>query len=214
MAGSGGEAREGYPHAIVGKLDDTSFAIHILAAPMAAEIEKIRSAATNICADLRSERRNALLAEIVAGGSISTEAPALELRSEAIAQWLQLPSDRINSSNLSIVAPWRIRRRGMETRFILGDDTGELDQNFASKIGLAMRWFEEVKAGVSIKAISDREGLSSGRLTRMLRLAWLDPFLVEAVVSRRQPERLTVDAIFKSPQIAHWPDQRAWADGL
>ena len=200
--------------AIAGKLEDTGFAIRILDAPSAAEIERIRQAAAEFVGRLRSEARNELLTKIVAGGSISSDALAIELHPQAIAQLLQQPSDRINPSSLSIVAPWRIRRRGVETRFVIGGESREVDLNLSSKIELALRWFEEVKAGMSIKAIATREGVTQDRIAQMLRLAWLDPTIVEAAASGRQPERLTADAIFKSPHIALWREQRAWADSL
>ena len=200
--------------AIATKFEDTGFAIRIVNAPTAAEIGRIRQAAADVVDQLRSESGNELLAKIVAGASISSDALAMELQPQAIAQLLQQPTDRINPSSLSIVAPWRIRRRGVETRFVIGDEGPEVDQNLASKIELALRWFEEVKVGASIKAIAAREGLTQDRIAQMLRLAWLDPAIVEATVSGRQPERLTADAIFKAPHIAFWGEQRAWADGL
>ena len=116
--------------------------------------------------------------------------------------------------SLSVVAPGRIRRRGGETRFVIGNTDREVDRNLASKIELALRWLEKVKAGMSIKAIAAREGLTQDRVAQMLRLAWLDPTIVEATASGRQPERLTADAIFKSPHISLWREQRVWADDL
>ena len=90
--------------AIAQQLEDTGFAIHILDVPIAAEIERVRQTASDVCGILRGEDRNALLAEIMAGGSISPDALAIELNSQTIAHLLQAPSDRINVSNLSIVA--------------------------------------------------------------------------------------------------------------
>ena len=84
-----------------------------------------------------------------------------------------------------MVAHWRIGRRGAETRFILGDDRSEIDKNLASKIGPAMRWFEEVKAGISIKAIADREGVTRQRVGQFLRLVLPDATLVESVIDCR-----------------------------
>lgn len=200
--------------AIATRLEETGFAIRVVDAPTAVEIERIRKAAAEIVGKLRGEARNELLAKIVAGGSISPDALAIELEPQAIAALLQMRSDRINLSYLSIVAPWRIRRRGVETRFVIEGDTREVDRNLASKIELALRWFEEVKVGASIKAIAAREGLTQDRIAQMLRLAWLDPTIVEAAVSGRQPERFTADAIFKSPHISLWREQRVWADDL
>ena len=77
-----------------------------------------------------------------------------------------------------------------------------------------MRWFDEVKAGASIKAIALREGVTRQRVGQVLRLTLLDPGIVENAIDGRQPERLTVDRIVKSPHRELWSDQRAWAESL
>ncbi|MFV0474002.1 MAG: recombinase family protein, partial [Pikeienuella sp.] len=202
--------------AVADRLEDAGFAIGVVDGPTAAEIERIRNVSVENVATLRSAGRNGLLARIVAGGSISADALAIELNPGAIGDALRLPADRINPARLAIVAPWRIRRRGVETRFVIGGGREEtmIDRNLAAKIALALRWLEEVKAGASIKAIAARENLTPDRIVLMLRLAWLDPGIVEAVASGRQPEQLTADAIFKSPHVALWREQRLWADGL
>ena len=99
-------------------------------------------------------------------------------------------------------------------RFATGDDSREIDRSLASKIDLAMRWFGEVKTGVSIKASAEPEGLTRDRVSPMLRLGRLDPKIVDAISSGCQPDRLTSDAIFKSPHIALWSELQVWGDGL
>ena len=203
-----------FAEVIASKLEEVGFALHIFDTPTAAEIERIRQAARGISASLRGETRNEALAEIVSSGSISSDALAIDLRPEAISQVFQFPIDRINLNSLAIVAPWRIRQRGVETRFVIENDCREIDQNLATKIGLAMRWFEEVKVGVSIKAIADRESVTRQRVGQVLRLAMLDPSIVEDILVGQQPDRLTVDRIIKSPHHDLWSDQRAWAARL
>ena len=71
-----------------------------------------------------------------------------------------------------------------------------------------------MKAGASIKAIADREGLTADRIIQLLRLAWLDPNLVTMVVAGRQPARLTANALLRSPHIVLWREQQAWINSL
>lgn len=180
----------------------------------AVEIDQIRRSAADLVGGLRSNLRNELLAKMVAGASISPDALAVELEPLAVAHHLHLQPARVDLSRLSIVAPWRLRRRGVETRFVIEDGRQEIDAKLASKIGLALRWFEEVKSGASIKAIAVRNGVTPDRVAQILRLAWLAPDSIDAVASGHQPERLTADAVFKSPHIPLWADQRSWAAGL
>ena len=116
-----------------------------------------------------------------------------------MARQLQATSDRIYPSSLSILAPWRICRRGGETRFAIVGENCEVDLNLSSQIRLALRWFEEVDASASIVVFAIRQGVTRQGVGQVRRLAWFDPNLIDQVVAGRQPERLPVDRIVKSP---------------
>lgn len=203
-----------FSEAVVSGMEDASFVIRLIDSPTAVEIDRVRRAAAQLADDLRGERRNALLAQLIAGGSISQDAIAIELAPDVLANLLEIDVARIDPSRLSIIAPIQMRRRGVETRIVIGDATLEADRNLISKIGEGLRWFEEINAGVSIKDIATRNEITSDRVAQVLRLAWLAPAIVDAIASGAQPERLTANAIFKSPHISLWSEQHAWAERL
>ena len=165
-------------------------------------------------ADLQSERRNDLLKKILARGSVSKTAIAVELCPKALSLILGHEADRLKRSPLSITASCRLRRRGVESRILLGDDKPEADQNLVQKIALGVDWFAKIKACTSIQTIAWANGVSPDRVTQIMRLAWLSPDLVEKIIAGDQPDRLTTNAIFKSPHIELWSEQRTWAGGL
>jgi site-specific DNA recombinase len=68
----------------------------------------------------------------------------------------------------------------------------------------AMRRREYADTGV----IARRFDLSDAHVRRILRLAYLAPDIVEAIVEGRQPLSLTVKRLLRGIPLA-WPDQRA-----
>ncbi len=152
--------------------------------------------------------------QLVTGGSISPDALAVELNAEAVSSLLKIPAARIDASRLAIVMPWSIRRRGVETSFVIGGAKQEVDQNLIARISLALRWFAEIKTGATINGIAKRENLTPDRVAQIMRLAWLAPDIISDITSGCQPFGLTANAIFKSGHIALWTRQRAWASAL
>ncbi|QIE55655.1 hypothetical protein G5B40_09460 [Pikeienuella piscinae] len=200
--------------AIASRMEETAFAIKLLDSPAAVEIERVRRSAAKLAEGLRGERRNALLAQVIAGGSISPDAIAIELASNVLASLLEIDVARIDPSHLSIIAHIQIRRRGVETRIVIGDAPPDIDRNLITKIGEALRWFEEVKAGASIQDIAGRERVTRQRVGQVLRLAFLAPGLVDDALAGMQPLELTTDRIVKAPHMELWKGQRAWAANL
>lgn len=110
--------------------------------------------------------------------------------------------------------PCHLRHRGVEMRILLGDAKPEADQNLVQKIALGVDWFARIKAGAPIKTIAKTSGTSPDRVAQIMRLTWLSPDLVEKIIAGNQPDRLTANAILKSPHIELWSEQRTWAANL
>lgn len=61
---------------------------------------------------------------------------------------------------------------------------------------------------VTIGALAAREGVTSSYFTRVVRLAFLAPAVVEAIVEGRQVAELTMVRLFHVGGIAEWDGQR------
>jgi hypothetical protein len=96
-------------------------------------------------------------------------------------------------------APLHIRRRGLEMRLVL-DDTAppsHVDQKLLKTVARAYRWADELLSGraPSVGAIARRERVSDRYVWRLIRVGFLAPTIVEAIVDGRQPEDLTASAL-------------------
>jgi hypothetical protein len=96
-------------------------------------------------------------------------------------------------------APLQIRRRGLEMRLVL-DDTAppsRVDQTLLKTVACAYRWADDLLSGraQSVGDIARREGVSDRYVWRLMRVGFLAPTIVEAIVDGRQPEELTASAL-------------------
>src|SRR5262249_31005852 len=91
--------------------------------------------------------------------------------------------------------PIHIRRRGLEMRLVV-DDTApaaRVDRTLLKTVARGYRWADDLLAGrvQSVGEIARRERVSDRYVWRLIRLGFLTPTLVEAIVDGRQPADLT-----------------------
>ena len=111
-------------------------------------------------------------------------------------------------------APLHIRRRGLEMRLVL-DDTAppsHVDQTLLKTVARAYRWADELLSGraASVGEIARRERVSDRYVWRLIRVGFLAPTIVEAIVDGRQPEELTASALTQRldlPALWHAQEQ-------
>jgi len=114
---------------------------------------------------------------------------------------------------LTRTIPWRMRRRGVEMRLIIGDrlPAGKADPALIKAIARGRRWWSELETGAmpSIAAIARRDNVSPGHVGHLLPLAFLAPSIIEAIVAGKYPVELTADALIKriDPPL-DWQQQR------
>ena len=60
---------------------------------------------------------------------------------------------------------------------------------------------------LSINQIAKREGRCRKQLTKLLRLSWLSPNIVEAIVDGRTPSRLNRKRLLDADLPPSWPEQ-------
>lgn len=119
-------------------------------------------------------------------------------------------------ATLRIVIPLTIRKRNGRPKILppadLVPDTGGVDPHVLKAIARAWRWRRQLESGVAstIHDIAAAEKLSDRFVSRMLRLAFLSPQVLEALVIRRLPPALSLSdlaALADRP----WTEQMAAA---
>ena len=73
----------------------------------------------------------------------------------------------------------------------------------------AFEWKEDLMAGrvSTMKALAQREGLARSYVMRVLRLSFLAPDLIEAILNGQQPPEFTLEP-FRHPIPFEWNVQR------
>jgi len=106
------------------------------------------------------------------------------------------------SSHLSLKrhVPMQIRRRGVELRLVISSGARascKTDQPLLRAVARAHCWFDDLVTGRcgSMVEIAKCNGVGKQYVSRLIRLAFLAPEMVERIVAGRQPPELTAQAL-------------------
>jgi site-specific DNA recombinase len=92
----------------------------------------------------------------------------------------------------------QLRRRGVELRLVINSGasaSGQTDQALLRVVARAHCWFDDLVSGRSMVEIARRNGVGKQYVSRLMRLAFLAPEMVERIVAGRQPPELTAQAL-------------------
>jgi hypothetical protein len=130
------------------------------------------------------------------------------LDATAIVEHLALPIERLSLDALTISMPFQLRRRGVETKIILGSAPPEIDQTLIRNIVKAMEWYDAVKSGKSFAQIASQSGVTTDRVRSVIDLAFLAPDIIEQTVSGKLPLHITSDYLIRTGVPSDWDAQR------
>ena len=125
-----------------------------------------------------------------------------------LADLLDVETARIADELITIIAPFRHRKRGVETKLVIGDQSAEIDATLFRNIARAHRYFDLIRAGKTFGEIADSEGVSKRRIQHLIELAFLAPDVTRAVHEGRQPSGLTSEWLKRHAFPPVWKDQR------
>jgi site-specific DNA recombinase len=104
-----------------------------------------------------------------------------------LAALIGTDEEMLEEETLSFTAPFQLRKRGVETKLILGDAPGGLDETLIRNIAKAHLWFEQIKAGRTLSEIAVAEDTKNGRIYQLVDLAFLAPDIIRDVLDGTQP---------------------------
>ncbi len=105
----------------------------------------------------------------------------------ALAQSLGCDPDALNPEKLIIKADFQLRKKGVESKIILGDFEADLDQTMIRAMTKAHGWMKEVRKDVSAAAIGRRHGWTDAPVRQRLKLAFLSPKITRAILQGNNP---------------------------
>lgn len=123
----------------------------------------------------------------------------IELKSDNIRLQIKLMPDGVPGATITTDLPMETKRRGVEMRMVVGESKGKPDPALIKAVARARLWFDELASGkvTSVADIVKREGLDQGYVSRLLKLAFLPPKIVESIVAGTQPVDWAVNVLAK-----------------
>jgi len=132
----------------------------------------------------------------------------IRISQEGIAESLNIRADRIAPDALTIMAPFQLRRRGVEAKMVLGSEVPfHTDPVLARNILKARAWFIRLKNGTTYEEIANLEKVSPQRVRMLIDMAFLSPKLIESIALGRQPLDLTTEWFWSHRLPALWEEQ-------
>jgi len=132
----------------------------------------------------------------------------ITLSGEPLRNYLDVDPSRIVEELLVITAPFQYRKRGVETKLIIGDAQSEIDTTLLRNIACAHRYFDLIRSGKTFAEIATAEGVSKRRVQQLIELAFLAPDVIRAVREGRQPVGMTSDWLKRHAFSPIWTEQR------
>jgi site-specific DNA recombinase len=118
----------------------------------------------------------------------------------------------VANDEFMIEVPARLKRCGRQKRILITDrnDGGELSQineSLVRALNQAFKWEQKVRAGHSMEAIAKEEKIGRTYVSRVVKLAFLAPDIVETIIDGRQPQDLKIKTLFRDLPM-DWVEQR------
>ncbi|MCE8537605.1 hypothetical protein KBY27_09055 [Ruegeria pomeroyi] len=120
---------------------------------------------------------------------------------------LGIPADQLPPDLLQVIAPFDLRRRGVETKIIVGDAHPDPDPHFHAMLIRAHGWARELKSGVQLSNIAHREKVPGSFIRNRTQLAFLSPKIQAAILEGTQPPELTLKRLVSITHPLDWAEQ-------
>jgi DNA invertase Pin-like site-specific DNA recombinase len=176
----------------------------------AAEIEKTWP-------ELPGTRQRAFLTALIERIDIGHNQIDIHIRPTRLAALLNVAaeSSAVDDDTQILSVPVELRRSGREIKMrIDGTDpfaTAKPDARLIKLLIKARRFNAALVRtdGVPFAALAEREGVSPSYFTRLVRLSYLAPDIIQAILDGRQPRNLTPDKLLAHSRLPlAWHDQR------
>ena len=168
--------------------------------------------------ELPETRQRAFLTALIERIDIGANQIDIHFRPTRLAALLDLAADHssaVDDETQILSVPVELRRSGREIKMrIDGTDpfaTAKPDARLIKLLIKARRFNAALvrSDGVPFAALAEREGVSPSYFTRLVRLSYLAPDIIQAILDGRQPRNLTPDKLLAHSRLPlAWHDQR------
>jgi len=155
-----------------------------------------------------------LLQRIVQRVAVQDDIVELAFEPAGLSFALGLEADKSTADVMTVTIPARIRRTGMAVRFVLETGqhatAGAVDKKLVAAIVKAKAWWKRLQdeTDMTVADLAEVEGLSRNYVNRVLRLAFLSPAVVNAILDGTAPTDINLERLRDVKLIApSWTKQ-------
>ena len=152
-----------------------TFSASLTHTPTIKELASVRRFLDGLCSGSNGNDDDsasaARLLRLIRRVDISRGSVSILLDRDTFAACLSMGPDRIREEALRIHAPFRLRRRGVETKLVLGNSPKSVDRTLLRNIANALSWLDRIKAGKTYEEIALEDAIPTARVRKAIRYA-------------------------------------------
>jgi len=133
----------------------------------------------------------------------------IELDIDKVSSLIQTERNQLDLEFLRIEEPVTLRKRTNGTKLTWVGYKGEPNHALIRAIVTAQAWVEEIKAGRSVSDIMQAHNIPEGMIWKRIRLAFLSPKILQAIVDGTSDRDLTIKMLTQHDLSLDWSEQQA-----
>ena len=147
--------------------------------------------------------------DLIARVDLSEIKAIIQLDVEKVAALIQIETNKLDLEYLRIEEPVVLRKRTNGTKLTWVGYKGEPNHALIRAIVTAQAWVDEIKAGRSMSDIMQAYQIPEGMIWKRIRLAFLSPKLLQAIVEGTTNRDLSIKMLTKHDLPVEWSEQEA-----
>ena len=133
----------------------------------------------------------------------------IELDIDKVSSLIKTEISKLDLELLRIEEPVTLRKRTNGTKLTWVGYKGEPNHALIRAIVTAQAWVEEIKAGRSVSDIMQAHNIPEGMIWKRIRLAFLSPKILQAIVDGTTNRDLTIKILTQRELPLDWSKQEA-----
>ena len=147
--------------------------------------------------------------DLIARVDLGESKASIQVDAEKVAALVELNTNKLDLDYLRIKEPVVLRKRTNGTKLTWVGFKGEPNHALIRAIVTAQAWVDEIKDGRSMSYIMQAYQIPEGMIWKRIRLAFLSPKLLHAIVEGTTNRDLSIKMLTKHDVPLDWSEQEA-----
>jgi DNA invertase Pin-like site-specific DNA recombinase len=131
----------------------------------------------------------------------------IRLQGGETAKLFNITSEDLDEEALKFITPFTLKKRGVETKLIMGEEKTGFDPLLMKTLYDALQWKKAILEGVGITELAKKEGLHARHIRNRIQMAFLSPRIMKSIAAGMQPTHLNTEAFVRTDIPLEWSEQ-------